>query len=124
MRRCLAKLVAAAAVLALWASPTASWGQLPFSDIPPSRPTVSPYLNLLQRQGQGLPNYQTLVKPALQTRQEMLQQQTQIQQLQRQTRQLTQRSEAASRGISREIRGTGHVTTFMEFSHFYPGLRR
>jgi hypothetical protein len=96
-------------------------GQLPFANVQPS-PTVSPYLNLTNQAVNGHPAYQTLVQPILQQQQQAAQQQAQISKLQRQqshfgaARGLTAPS---TRGISSEIRGTGHVTAFMDYSHFY-----
>jgi flagellar basal body-associated protein FliL len=94
--------------------------QQPFSNIQQS-PTVSPYLNLLNRNNTGLPNYQTLVRPAIDQQEQNVQQQQQIQKLQHQQKSLISNSERglAQRGISNEIRGTGHVTVFMDYSHYY-----
>ena len=48
-----------------------------------NRPTVSPYLNLLRSEsGVSGPNYQTLVRPAFESRQRASQQQSSIRQLQ------------------------------------------
>jgi hypothetical protein len=94
--------------------------QPPFANVQQQQ-TVSPYLNLLNRQGNGLPNYQTLVRPQLQTDQNFARQQSQIQRLQRQQQAgLTQGGLGGPRGISTQIRGTGHVTRFMDTSHFFP----
>jgi hypothetical protein len=95
--------------------------QLPFSNIQQA-PTVSPYLNLLGgHQGTGLPAYQTLVQPILQQQQQSAAQQTQIQKLQRGQSALAEGAGLSNpaRGASREIRGTGHVTAFMDYSHYY-----
>ena len=95
--------------------------QLPFSNIQQS-PTVSPYLNLLNRNtGSGLPAYQTLVQPILQQQQQAAIQQTQISRLQKQQSALAAGGglTAPARGVSSEIRGTGHVTAFMDYSHYY-----
>jgi hypothetical protein len=84
-----------------------------------NRPTVSPYLNLLQPQGGGLPNYQTLVRPALEQRNQNLQMQRQISQLQSsviENNVRDQRGEAM-------FRPTGHSTGFFYYSHFYPGMQ-
>jgi hypothetical protein len=85
-----------------------------------NRPTVSPYLNLLQPQGGGLPNYQTLVRPAIDQRRQNQDTQRQISQL--------QSSVAAS--TAQEQRGevtfrpTGHGTGKFYYSHFYPTLNQ
>ncbi len=93
--------------------------QQPFSNIQ-QQATVSPYLNLLNRQGTGLPSYQTLVRPQLRSDQEFARQQNQIQRLQRQQSGLAAGGSLGPRGISTQIRGTGHVTRFMDTSHFFP----
>ncbi len=95
--------------------------QLPFSNTV-TQPTTSPYLNLLNRQG-GLPNYQSLVRPQIEARQEFAQQQAAINRLQRQERGLASRL-SNTRGVSSDIRGTGHVTQFQYFSHFFPTKQR
>jgi hypothetical protein len=97
--------------------------QQPFSNVQ-SSPTTSPYLNLTGRNGasSGFAAYQNLVLPQLQQQQTNLQQQQQIQHLQQQQ----QKSLVGGlpgepqRGISTAIRGTGHVTAFMDYLHYYP----
>ena len=86
------------------------------------RPTVSPYLELLNSRNNlnvGVPTYQTRVRPRLEQRQVNRQQQAQIQRLQ---------SDVARQGTARragtdELRGTGHQSFFMNYSHFFPSLR-
>jgi hypothetical protein len=120
MKRVLSVFVGIVAIFAL--SQTAS-AQLPFSNVQQQQ-TVSPYLNLLNRQGTGLPNYQTLVRPQLQTDQNFARQQSQIQRLQRQQAGLASGvgNLGAPRGVSMQIRGTGQVShnRFMETSHYFP----
>ncbi len=96
-----------------------------------NRPTVSPYLNLLQPQGGGLPNYQTLVRPALEQRRQNQDTQRQISQLQSTvaaTSMQDQRGETT-------LRPTGHATSFSSslgfrqptgfyYSHFFPTLQQ
>ncbi len=104
----------------------AQGGQLPFSNIQQS-PTVSPYLNLLSSQQRtGLPAYQTLVQPILQQQQQSAFQQGQIQRLQNQQSALSHGAGLANpaRGASSAIRGTGHVTAFMDTSHYYPRFQQ
>ncbi len=88
-----------------------------------SRPTVSPYLNLLREDGIGLPTYHTTVRPALQQRATNQQQALAIRQVQDQfnTAFVAQQS---GRGQPAGIRPTGHATQFMNFLHYYPGFRR
>ncbi|HTQ39628.1 MAG TPA: hypothetical protein VMJ32_11400 [Pirellulales bacterium] len=94
----------------------AAQAQQPFSNVQ-SSPTVSPYLNLTNRGNGGLANYQTLVQPFLQQQQTNIQQQQQIQGLQKQQQATLTGPE--SRGISNTIRGTGHVTAYMDYLHYY-----
>jgi hypothetical protein len=95
--------------------------QAPFSNTTASRPTVSPYLNLLNQNTSGTSNYYTLVRPQIQAREEILRQQAQINQIQRQV-QRGQPGGVPVRG-SQEIRGTGHETAFMNYLHYYPARR-
>ena len=89
------------------------------------KPTVSPYLNLLQNNDNfDFPQYQTLVRPffeqqSINTRNNYENQQIrgQVNSLQRQVNQP---------GMS-GIRATGHPTRYMNYSHYYalnPANRR
>ena len=90
-----------------------------------NRPTVSPYLRLLNTNnstsiGGVQPVYQTQVRPALEARQRQQQQSRQIQQIQTDlNRMRTQYTRPSSGYMS-----TGHPTRFMTYSHYYPGLYR
>ncbi|MFM7136452.1 MAG: hypothetical protein ACKO1M_05200 [Planctomycetota bacterium] len=98
-------------------------GQKPFQDTY-RRPTVSPYLQLQQQGMNPLQNqniYQTMVQPQLQQQQqqiEMLNQRRQLGKVQGQVQQIQQSSQA--RQINETIRPTGHASTYMNYSHFYP----
>jgi hypothetical protein len=92
--------------------------QLPFSNVGPLRPAVSPYLSLLTPNAPGVSNYHTLVRPQFQQREEQLRQQAQIRQIQRQVER-GQPGGVPIRG-SQEIRATGHETAFMNYLHYYP----
>lgn len=83
-----------------------------------NRPTVSPYLNLLQPQGGGLPNYQTLVRPAIEQRRQNRETQRQISQLQSA---VALESAQGQRGETM-LRPTGHTTGYFYYSHFFPTL--
>jgi septation ring formation regulator EzrA len=102
--------------------PSISQAQLPFSNVPANRPTISPYLGLLNASNPGVSNYLTYVRPQLQAREEQLRQQAQINQIQRQV----QRGQAGGVPVrgSQEIRGTGHETVYLNYSHYYPVVRR
>ena len=88
-----------------------------------TRPTVSPYLNLLRRESALTPpNYHTLVRPALEARQRAAQQEGQIRQLQ--ARVVNMQGQSALRGRQREGFTTGHPVRFMTYLHYYPALNR
>lgn len=85
-----------------------------------NRPTVSPYLNLLQRNFNGPPTYQTLVRPMVEQRQAAQRQAAQIQQIQQDMSNSSRMSGSrASTGESQQVRGTGHVSGFMNHMHFF-----
>jgi hypothetical protein len=98
-------------------------GQRPF-ETTYRRPTVSPYLQLQQQGMNPLQNqniYQTMVQPQVQQQQQqiqMLQQQRQLNRVQGQVKQIQQSSQA--RQIDETIRPTGHASTYMNYSHYYP----
>jgi hypothetical protein len=88
-----------------------------------SRPTVSPYLNLLREDGIGLPTYHTTVRPTLQQRSTNQQQAQAIRQVQNQFNSVIA-SQQSGRGQRTGIRATGHATQFMNFLHYYPAFNR
>jgi hypothetical protein len=120
MQRLYVTVVFGAAVIILSAGDAKA--QLPFSNSVPLRPAVSPYLNLLNTNSSGTSNYFTQVLPQVRAREELIRQQSQINQIQRQV----QRGQAGGVPIrgSQEIRGTGHETFFLNHSHFFPAPRR
>jgi Ca2+-dependent lipid-binding protein len=118
--------IAAAALLA--AAFTASGSaqgpsSKPFQDVY-RRPAVSPYLQLQQQGMNPLQNqniYQTMVQPQVQQQQqqiEMLNQRRQLGRVQGQVQQMQQSSQA--RQLNETIRPTGHASTYMNYSHYYP----
>jgi len=77
----------------------------------PNGPTVSPYLNLLNNNNNiGLPAYQTLVKPLVEQQNAIQRQGNSIQRLQQQV------GPGGTRGGGGT---TGHMTYFMNYSHYY-----
>jgi hypothetical protein len=84
-----------------------------------SAPVVSPFLNLGYNTN-GLSNYQSLVKPMIDERSDLMRQSANLQQLQRQVRNGQGVEDPTSRG--RGARSQGAVR-FMHYSHFYDGLR-
>ena len=95
----------------------------PFQDVY-RRPAVSPYLQLQQQGMNPLQNqniYQTMVQPQVQQQQqqiEMLNQRRQLGRVQGQVQQIQQSSQ--SRQLNELIRPTGHASTYMNYSHYYP----
>ena len=101
--------------LGIFSEPAAAQSYDPYS-----RPTVSPYLNLLQTNRFGITNYQTLVRPMIEQRQSNIQQQANIQQLQ-------QQFQASSFATGRAdavggMRNTGHPTRHFNYLHYYQQL--
>jgi len=89
-------------------------------------PTLSPYLYLFGTGGNtfgALPNYQAYVQPALQQNQLNAQNQYSISQLQQQLNQVRTTTGLGTTGFSGHIRPTGEAATYMNFSHYYSGLR-
>ncbi len=80
----------------------------------PNGPTVSPYLNLLQTNSQGLSSYQTLVKPLVDQQNAIQRQGDSLQRLQSQVN-----NQAYAPGGKSGNQGTGHVTRYFNYSHYY-----
>ncbi len=84
---------------------------------PPQRPTISPYTNLLRRGNSTAFNYFTLVRPELEFRNQLTQQGAAIYNLRGQVQ-----AQAAAANAANQPQPTGHPTTFLNYSHYYPGL--
>ena len=83
------------------------------------RPTVSPYLQLLNNNSNNpinVPQYQTLVRPQIEQQNINRQQTAQIQSLQRRAAATAQGTVAQPAGPT-QIRGTGHQTRYQELQH-------
>jgi len=96
-------------------------GQLYYDSIY-NRPTVSPYLNLLNpgAAANSVPNYFTLVKPQLEQRAALTQQRADISRLNRQVSAGPRRSQRQQS----QIRSTGHATQFMYYGPYYRQMQR
>jgi len=81
------------------------------------RPSVSPYMNLFRRGSNGLPNYQTLVRPELQQLQTNALQQAEIRDLR------AQQASDDTRAQTRNLPQTGHESRFRFYSHYYSRKR-
>ena len=90
-------------------------------DVPryrPSRPTVSPYLNLLRNDNGALPNYYGLVRP-------QLNQQAFDNQITATSRSQTLAIQKLSHISGNTVNGpTGSGSVFKNYSHFYPAKQR
>jgi hypothetical protein len=107
---------------------------LPFSNVY-SRPTVSPYTMLGSAGANGVNEfggnilspamiYQNQILPQLQQQQQqqaLLRQNRQIGGLQNRVQQIQQGT--FGRQIDETIRATGHASTYMNLSHYYPSAR-
>jgi hypothetical protein len=82
----------------------------------PSRPTVSPYLNLLRRDNGPVPNYHTLVRPEFQQLANNQQQQVQINTQQGNLANLHDQLQIKEPGV----RSTGTASVYGDRSHYYP----
>jgi hypothetical protein len=90
----------------------------PFKHIQ-QRPTVSPYLNLVRDDSGAAANYQTLVRPQMEQIDYNRQQENRLDHLNRQFQNFRSESAYPLQG-SQDIRETGHITQFMNLSHYYP----
>jgi hypothetical protein len=123
MKSCYFPLVAAAVMLALVAAPCAAQppGYAPGGvGLPPfaSRPTVSPYLNLLRSGGSPALNYYTLVRPQNQFYRSISQMQQDIGANAQEINSLQQTPTATGM----QMRPTGFVAGFMTQSHYFMNL--
>ncbi len=102
-------------------------GNVPFSNIT-RRPSISPYMGLAFQgnnptTGGTLGAMQGLVRPQQQQfaqQQQSARQSRQLSQMQGQMRQIQR---PAGGTTIQTIRATGHASTFMDMSHFYPSAR-
>jgi hypothetical protein len=88
------------------------------------RPTVSPYLNLFNSNANTLGNYQLNVKPLLDQYNINSQNAASLNQLQQQLNEVRTSTGLGTNGTSGRIRPTGHVSGFMDLSHYYLGRSR
>ena len=84
-------------------------------------PTLSPYLDLLSTQTGPLPNYFELVRPRQQLLSTLQRQERAIGRQQQQLQTLDRRVDSSVRA---GVAPTGVHGTYVDYSHFYPGLSR
>ena|SRR5436190_22759203 len=100
----------------------AALGQPGFNSSYPSyqsRPTVSPYLNLLGPNQTVVTSYQTLVRPMIDERDATVRQSANIQQLQQRQRQ----ARVPGKGSPQDERAV-QAARFLNYSHYYGEWRR
>ena len=85
------------------------------------RPSVSPYMNLINNNTGQATNYQSLVRPQIDQQNYNTQAASAIKNLQRQQAASSMRSKSSSEGNTK-MRATGHAATRETYSHFYPSL--
>src|SRR5438067_3804138 len=113
MGKILTRGAAPLALLLFWSVPGARAQFNPYRPgSPAGRPPVSPYLNLA-RPGNSALNYYNLVRPEFEFR-------NAYQSLQQQ---LNRQETALSQVAADALPTTGHTTSFLNYSHFYPGVR-
>ena len=88
-----------------------------------NRPTVSPYLNLVRRDGfGGVTNYQTLVRPQLEAREAAPFQQAELSRVQQQLAVQQRTLDSVQQQRAQRVFSTGHPTRFMNLRQYYPGF--
>lgn len=93
-------------------------GQTPRSyGYQPTRPTISPWMNLYQRNTGAVDNYHTYVQPQKQLQETLQQQNARIQQQGLGIRGLTHQLSDLEQG--KTVRATGAGSVFMDYSHYY-----
>jgi hypothetical protein len=80
------------------------------------RPSVSPYLNLINNNDPNLTNYQSLVRPQINQQRVNSQQSAQINRLEA-------KPPTSGNAGSESLRSTGHQATWKNYSHYYPKLQ-
>jgi hypothetical protein len=91
--------------------------------VPPSRPTLSPYLNYFRGDTGVLDSYNTFIRPRQILDQTLAQQQAGLRNLQAQVGLIRSDMNSAG-GLVRPagVSPTGRGATYMNYSHYYPGM--
>ena len=87
------------------------------------RPALSPYNQLTQQNmnpQQGQTIYQTAVQPQLEQQRQQIEQLQQRRQISQVQSQVANMNSPRSRQLDESIRPTGHASTYMNYSHYYP----
>jgi hypothetical protein len=101
------------------AAPSAE-AQQRYTPYQPSTPTISPWMNLYQRNPGPLDNYNTYVRPQIQLRDTLQQQDARIQRQGNSIHLLGQ--EVTEIQQEPTVRPTGSGAGYMNYSHYYPSL--
>ena len=109
-------LVIASAVF-LTAFPASAQGRRPYSPYQPARPTISPWFNLYRQDGGVLDNYHTFVRPEIQLRNTLRQQEYNISRQGMDIQAMRQNMSGVTRTLG--MRPTGAGSRFMDYSHYY-----
>ena len=123
-----ATAVLVGSLIAIAASATFAQGpsQKPFENTY-RRPNVSPYAQLTQQGFNPLQSqtiYQQQVQPQMQQQRQQIEQLQQRRQIQQVQSQVANMNSPRTRQLDESIRPTGHASTYMNYSHFYPMGRR
>jgi hypothetical protein len=86
------------------------------------KPSVSPYMQLLNNQTGTATNYQSLVRPQLDQRSFNQQSSSAIRQLQKGGGGTAGSSKSGVEG-NKKLRSTGHVVSTENYSHYFPGMK-
>ena len=84
------------------------------------KPSVSPYMNLINNNTGIATNYQSLVRPQLDQRGFNQQSSSAIKQLQKSA---AGPSKSGAEG-NKKLRSTGHIASTENYSHFYPSMKQ
>ncbi len=101
-------------------------GQKPFENIY-RRPALSPYnqISNFSNNPMIMQNvFQQTVQPQMEQQRQQIEQLQQRRQLQQVQSQVANMNSPRSRQLDESIRPTGHASTYMNYSHFYPMGRR
>ncbi len=124
--RCLTSVIALSLVVLVAGSAQAQYKSKPrpFDGGGSKRPSVSPYMNLLNNNiaNNIATNYQSLVRPQLEQQNFNAKSSSAIRSLQRGAGS-AQRNLSSSEG-NQKMRRTGHHAERDSYSHYYPGLNR
>ena len=110
-------VIASAALLTAMPASAQNPPRRPYSPYQPARPTISPWFNLYRRDGGVLDNYHTFVRPEVQLRNTLRQQEYDINRQGMDIQSMRQNMSGMQRALG--TRPTGAGSMFMNYSHYY-----